>query len=264
MADESNSTGGGNNTNTSTNTSSSSSSPRTSVVSFMLSDKVAASLWITRIMTLHFTIFFFIPIFGGNYYSFYHRALLSNAATSALRLYQRLPNFQLNRVYFGQLIMEDSCHYLLYSLIFLNSYPITMVLAPLFLFALLHACAYTKAVLNILNMNSLQFVLNLITKLETQQVNMLRFIACNEIFLMPGIVLMIFFAKASLFLLFIYYRFLTMRYSSRRNPYCRTLFTEMRMVVEVLCSKPQCPSFMRNLCQKSIGVISRLAPQVYS
>lgn len=258
MADDSNNSTGG------SNSSSNSSQQRTTVLNFMLSDKVAASLWITRIMTVIFTILFFFPIMGGNSYSFYQRALLSNAATSALRLYQRLPNFQLTRVYFGQLMMEDSCHYLLYSLIFINSYSITMALAPLFLFALLHACAYTKAVLNIIGSSSLQFVLNLISKLESQQVNLLRFIACNEIFLMPGIVLMIFFAKASLFLPFIYYRFLTMRYSSRRNPYCRTLFSEMRTTVEVLCSKPQCPHFLRNLCYKGIAVISRLAPQVYS
>ncbi|XP_014768673.1 transmembrane protein 33 [Octopus bimaculoides] len=237
---------------------------RTTVWNYMMGNKVAASLWLTRIMTISFTILFVLPIFGGNSYSFYQRALLSNAATSALRLYQRLPNFQLNRQYFGQLIMEDSCHYLLYSLIFINSYPITMVLAPLFLFSLLHACDYTKSILNILGSNSLQFMMNLIASLELQQSNILRFIACNEIFLMPGIVLMIFSGKASLLLPFIYYRFITMRYSSRRNPYCRTLFHEMRITVETLCSKPQCPVFLKNFCYRGIALISRLAPQTNS
>ncbi|GAB1601552.1 transmembrane protein 33-like [Argonauta hians] len=250
--------------NASNNASSNPSADRSTVLNYMMSNRVAASLWVTRLMTITFSILFVIPVFGSNSYSFYQRALLSNAATSALRLYQRLPNFQLNRQYFGQLILEDSCHYLLYSLIFINSYPITMVLAPLFLFALLHACDYTKNILSIIESSSLHFVRNLIEKLEVQQPNILRFIACNEIFLMPGIVLMIFSGKASLFLPFIYYRFIAMRYTSRRNPYCRTLFHEMRITVEMLCSKPQCPAIVRNICYKGIAIISRLSPQTSS
>lgn len=60
--------------------------------------------------------------------SFYQRALLANALTSALRLHQRLPHFQLSRAFLAQALLEDSCHYLLYSLIFVNSYPVTSIL----------------------------------------------------------------------------------------------------------------------------------------
>lgn len=62
--------------------------------------------------------------------NFYQRALLANALTSALRLHQRLPRFQLSRVFLAQALQEDSCHYLLYSLILVNSYPITSILSP--------------------------------------------------------------------------------------------------------------------------------------
>lgn len=62
--------------------------------------------------------------------SFYQRALLANALTSALRLHQRLPHFQLSRAFLAQALVEDSCHYLLYSLIFVNSYPVTSILYP--------------------------------------------------------------------------------------------------------------------------------------
>ncbi len=55
----------------------------------------------------------------------YYKALMANAATSALRLHQRLPYVQLTREFFGTLFMEDSAHYLMYSLIFLYSGPIT-------------------------------------------------------------------------------------------------------------------------------------------
>lgn len=62
--------------------------------------------------------------------NFYQRALLANALTSALRLHQRLPHFQLSRAFLAQALQEDSCHYLLYSLILVNSYPITSILTP--------------------------------------------------------------------------------------------------------------------------------------
>lgn len=62
--------------------------------------------------------------------NFYQRALLANALTSALRLHQRLPRFQLSRAFLAQALQEDSCHYLLYSLILVNSYPITSIFSP--------------------------------------------------------------------------------------------------------------------------------------
>lgn len=65
------------------------------------------------------------PVAAAN---FYQRALLANALTSALRLHQRLPHFQLSRAFLSQALQEDSCHYLLYSLILVNSYPITSIL----------------------------------------------------------------------------------------------------------------------------------------
>ncbi|XP_060065288.1 transmembrane protein 33-like [Ylistrum balloti] len=236
--------------------------PPQSVMGFMLSNKVEAGLWLTRLFTVICTFFFFIPVIGSGPHGFYQRALISNAATSALRLHQRIPNVQLNMAFLKTIMMEDSGHYLFFSLIFLNSYPITMALMPVFLYALLHACNYTKAVLNIMGPTFLQFVRNLIQKLQSQQVSVLRFVACTEIFIMPTIVFMMLSGRCSLFLPIIYYRFLILRYSSRRNPYCRTLFSEMRMTVEYLTNKPQCPGIVRTLCNKSIALIYRLAPQM--
>ncbi|XP_048773141.1 transmembrane protein 33-like isoform X2 [Ostrea edulis] len=232
------------------------------VLNFMLSNKVEAGLWLTRIFTVVCSFLFIFPILGGNPYGFYQRALISNAATSALRLHQRLPHFQFSREFFAMLFLEDSCHYLMFSLIFMNGYPITMAVIPVFLFALLHACNYTKNVLNVIGPDSMQFFRKLIDKLQVQQVNILRFVACTEIFIMPAIIFMMFVGKCSFFLPIVYYRFLSLRYSSRRNPYCRTLFTEMRMTVEHFTAMPNCPGLIRNACLKAIGIISRLAPQL--
>ncbi|XP_077157893.1 transmembrane protein 33 isoform X2 [Paroedura picta] len=232
-------------------------------VQFLMTNKLDTAMWLSRIFTVYCSALFVLPLLGlHEAASFYQRALLANALTSALRLHQRLPHFQLSRAFLAQALLEDSCHYLLYSLIFVNSYPVTMSIFPVLLFSLLHAATYTKKVLDARGSNSLLFLRNLLDKLNANQQNILKFIACNEIFLMPATVFMLFSGQGSLLQPFIYYRFLTLRYSSRRNPYCRTLFTELRIVVEHVIMKPLCPVFVRRLCLSGISFISRLAPTV--
>lgn len=83
-------------------------------------------LILTESLLSYFSLCFFLrPVAAAN---FYQRALLANALTSALRLHQRLPHFQLSRAFLAQALQEDSCHYLLYSLILVNSHPITSIL----------------------------------------------------------------------------------------------------------------------------------------
>ncbi|MBV96283.1 Transmembrane protein 33, partial [Eschrichtius robustus] len=90
-------------------------------------------MWLSRLFTVYCSALFVLPLLGlHEAASFYQRALLANALTSALRLHQRLPHFQLSRAFLAQALLEDSCHYLLYSLIFVNSYPVTSILLYLF------------------------------------------------------------------------------------------------------------------------------------
>ncbi|XP_006824874.1 transmembrane protein 33-like [Saccoglossus kowalevskii] len=228
---------------------------------YISNNKINTSLWLSRWFTVACCIVFIIPIFGSGYaYAAYQRALISNGLTSALRLHQRLPRIQLTREFFGMMLLEDSCHYLLYSLLFANSHPITLVLTPVMLYALLYAMNYTRTLLNMLNPNALPGVHNLINKLAAKQQQIFRFIALNEIILMPCIIFMIFTGRCSLILPFIYYRFLTFRYTSRRNAYCRTMFYEMRVVAENYSRQPNCPGFVSNIITKSIMFLNRLAP----
>lgn len=118
----------------------------------IIDNKIKVGLWLTRLFTIIFTIGYIIPIFGyvtlyyflmqtvinilitsyiifsSNSYNIYYKVLMSNAATSALRLHQRVPRVQLNRQFLEQLYLEDSCHYLFYSLIFLYAAPVTRIL----------------------------------------------------------------------------------------------------------------------------------------
>ncbi|XP_023685284.1 transmembrane protein 33 [Paramormyrops kingsleyae] len=235
--------------------------PNQGAVQYMLNNKLETAMWLSRLFTVYCSVLFILPLLGlHEAANFYQRALLANALTSALRLHHRLPRFQLSRAFLAQALQEDSCHYLLYSLILVNSYPVTMSIFPVFLFSLLHATTYTKKVLDTMGPNSLAFVRSFLNKLTANQQNILKFIACNEIFLMPATVFMLFSGQGSLLLPFIYYRFLTLRYSSRRNPYCRTLFTELRILIEHFIMKPSCPAFLRRMCHSSIAFVSRLAP----
>ncbi|XP_078403350.1 transmembrane protein 33-like isoform X2 [Cetorhinus maximus] len=214
-----------------------------SVSQFMMSNKTESIMWLLRLFTLVSTFFFLFPILGvvesGH---FYQRALLANALTSACRLHQRLPRFKFSRAYVTQALLEDSCHYLLYSLIFITSYPITLCLVPVAVFSLLHATAYTRKVLDIIGPNSIPWVRSFLDKMTTHQQSLFKFIACNEILLMPAAVFMLLGGRAHLFLPFFYYRFLTLR----------TLFYELRVAIEQLTARPSCPTFIRSACHKAI------------
>lgn len=227
----------------------------------VLEHKVDTALWATRALTLLFCISYLIPIFG-NPYSSYQKVLVSNAATSALRLHQRIPSVQLTREFFLQLLMEDSAHYLLYSIIFMYTASITMVLAPIFLFALLHFASYTLSLLDVVGQNNALGSRFLISLVEFQHRNILRAAAFVEIFLMPLCVVSLFLGRVSLITPFVYYRFLLLRYSSRRNPYTRNMFHELRMTAEYAVNKPGIPVFLRNAVNRAIVFISGFAPAV--
>ena len=130
----------------------------------MLSDKISAVLWLTRIFTIICTFFYIFNILGYDSNALFQKALMSGGATSALKLHQRISGvpFAFSRDYLARLLVEDSFHYLLYSFLFLNVSPVTIVLMPVAAFALLHVIAYTNQMLNV----SIFRLLTCITSLE--------------------------------------------------------------------------------------------------
>lgn len=61
---------------------------------------------------------------------------------------------------------------------------------------------------------------------------------------------------------FMYYHFLTLRYASRRNPYTRNMFYELRLAAETAANNPAVPQILRKVVHTSISFISKLAPAV--
>ena len=222
-------------------------------------------LFITRILTVFFAFNYFLPVLaifglGGSPYSSYYKALMASAATSALRLHQRMPNFRMSTEFLQQLFLEDSAHYLIYSVLFINSEPLTVVLMPVGLFATLHGASYALALLDAAGQNNAWLARTLISLVELQSRNILRMVAFTEIFIMPLTVVMIFMGRVALFTPFLYYRFLCMRYASRRNPYTRAMFYETRMALDQAASSPKCPQGVRNMVWKFTAFVGRMAP----
>jgi len=224
--------------------------------------KIEVGLWATRLLTVVFAVAYFLPVFGNHPFSAYYKALMANAATSALRLHQRLPRVSFTREFAGTLFLEDSAHYLIFSLMFLFAEPVTVALGPVVLFAVLHLASYSLTLLDCLGTNNQNWWLGrmLISLAELHSRSILRMVAFSEVFLMPLTVILVFTGRVSLVTPFMYYRFLGLRYTSRRNPYTRSIFYELRMSLEQSAANPSLPQFVRNVIFKGIGVVSNLAP----
>lgn len=72
--------------------------------------------------------------------------------------------------------------------------------------------------------------------------------------------LFIYRGRAGIMTPFIYYHFLVLRYSSRRNPYTRNMFYELRKATEVIANNPSVPGIARKVLNGGIRLVSRLAP----
>jgi hypothetical protein len=228
--------------------------------------KVDVGLWATRLLTVIFALFgYFLPLLNGvlgDPQACYYKALMASAATSALRLHQRLPRVQLTREFAATLMLEDSAHYLFYAVIFLYaSAPITMALLPVLLFGVLHSASYSLTLLDAMGAPTswwgARFLISLV---ELQSRNILRMVAFSEIFLMPLTVVYVFSGRTWLVAPLVYFRFLGLRYASRRNPYTRAVFYELRVAVEQTANHPKMPQAVGVLVQKAISVMSNMAP----
>ncbi|CAG4960523.1 unnamed protein product [Colias eurytheme] len=229
----------------------------------LMANKVDVALWGVRILTILCTIGYVIPIFTNPVSSFY-KALLANAATSALRLHQRIPpnEIALSREFLNRFFLEDSAHYLFYSLIFMNVTPHILILVPIFLFAMLHAASYSLVILDTLGQNSLWVVRIGISLVEFQARNILRAAALAEIVLFPLIAFLALLGYSGLLSPFMYYYFVTWRYTSRRNPYTRNTFRELREFAERTAARPALPAPLRSALLAAVQLVCRLAPPV--
>uniref|UniRef100_A0A0K8RFH9 Putative integral membrane protein n=1 Tax=Ixodes ricinus TaxID=34613 RepID=A0A0K8RFH9_IXORI len=233
------------------------------VINHISIHKIESLLWFTRMCT----VVFYATLHHSDTWGQPLHLLPTSADQQCC--YERLAvtpahagSIQLSRMFLSQLLIEDSCHYLFFSLIFLFAQPMTLVLLPVFLFALLHSASFSLTLLDKFGGRSGFLGTWLVLLLEHQNNNILRLVAFTEIFLMPLTIFSLLSGRSSLVTPFVYYRFLSLRYASRRNPYSRTVFHELRLVTEHYASRPGCPAFLSRLLYKTIGLICQLSPPV--
>jgi hypothetical protein len=231
----------------------------------LMANKFDAVLLLIRLYIIFATFVFMVPVFGMEYsVTCFKRVLLGNACISALRMHQRLPRVTLTKEFLQVLIMEDSFHYFVYSILFLNSNPQTIALAPIVVFAVLHSASYTHKLIATTGATDTiaTTVQSLTSKIveRNMQTSILTFIASMEIMVFFVAIVMIFVGRGSFLVPFFYYRFLQLRYMSRRNPYSRLVFGQLRMKVEAMARNESTPAFAKKGLTMLVSVASKLSP----
>lgn len=89
---------------------------------------------------------------------------------------------------------------------------------------------------------------------------MLRLAAFAEVLLMPLAIILVFMGQAGIMTPFVYYHFLVLRYSSRRNPHTRHVFAELKLTALSIANKPTTPGILKKALHFGISVVTRLSP----
>jgi hypothetical protein len=190
----------------------------------------------------------------------YKKALIANALVACIRLHQRIGgNFALNKEHFARVALEDSAHYLLFSLVFLmQPGKITMALVPITIMAAIHAVKYSYKVLDTIGTNTGRGLLN---SIALKQQSLFRIVALTEIFLLPVLIIMVFLGRAQIFSPFLYYRYVKLRYHSQRNKYCQQVFYELRMTGDMYKNKAGTPAILKKAIQSCQDLCLKFSAQ---
>lgn len=219
-----------------------------------------------RMATIYFVLSYILPIAPPHIQKLaYTKAIAAAAATNAFRLHQRLRTVNLpilSQNFLVELMMQDSAHYLFYCLILVMSSPITLALLPITIYAIFNMIVFLNKFATEVGYVSMSFVSWLHQLKQQQTINMLSTVACAEIFLFPLLIAMVFNGKTSLFTPFVYYRFLTMRYLSRRNPYTREMFLQLKLLLFSVANHQSCPALIQSAIFKFVSLVQRIAPQM--
>ncbi|EGT36794.1 hypothetical protein CAEBREN_14772 [Caenorhabditis brenneri] len=237
--------------------------PFNSISAYVAANTMECVLFVSRVLTVFFALNYMVPFIGvTSSQNAYYKIFAASAATFALRLHTRIQgHFALNAQFMQRLVIEDAFHYLVYSIVFLMASPVSMAALPVTVYAALHACTFITKMLRHTG-NCLPIVARMEQFISHQTPNALGIIACSEIFLVPLLVSLIFSGKGSLLLPFAYYRFLSLRYASRRNPSTRQAFAQMKGSLQNVAASGSCPAIVSSFIYRAIDFISARAPPV--
>lgn len=194
----------------------------------------------------------------------YQRVLFAFGLSSVIRLSQRLGPVQFSKEYMINVVLEDSAHYMLYACNFYTHKPTTIIASIPTLYCALQASAFAGSMLAECSSSTWNLLKSQLIKMKEKQQQLLRVVATAEIFVMPLVVVQLFTGQCgSLLTPLVYYQFLVLRYMSRRNPYVRNAFSEMKLVVNQMIYSQSCPGFVRSIVSKVMGLIEKMSPATY-
>jgi hypothetical protein len=237
-----------------------------SLIEFLKLNAMDTICFVLRILTIFFAIQYHLPSTDQEYTrSVYFKAFAAGAATNALRLYHRLKGSTVpfvSQQFLQTVMMEDSAHYLLYCITFPMSTPVAMALIPIVFYAFFNIIPFLSKMVQETGHGGNAIVQKLVDFRLQQADNILGLIACAEIFNFPIFFAMIFTGRGNIFFPVLYFRFLTLRYASRRNPYTRIAFAQLKQSLNQVATSPRCPALVKTIIFKSIAVVERFAPPV--
>ncbi|VDM40328.1 unnamed protein product [Toxocara canis] len=200
---------------------------------YLKSRSTDSVLFAARVVTVLCSLYYILPVGSHSaQLSAYSKAFAAAAATNALRIHQRVGGIRFTREFLTQVLLEDSCHYLIYSVLFMTTVPVTMALLPVFLYALLHAANFSVQACNATGFGSTLYARRVAEFTNNHTQSLLGVIACSEVFIMPIFIAMIF----------------------------TVVFYQLRVSLEQVVSGPNCPQVFRSAVHGLISFVCRLCP----
>ncbi|OAF69964.1 hypothetical protein A3Q56_02307 [Intoshia linei] len=209
-----------------------------------------------------------IITFGSLYYIYdfsntnlYHIIVVCNLSVFIIRLQSRVPlRLEFSKVYLGTILIEDSAHYILYSVMIYNSFYFGHMV-NIFLYAVIGLTCYLITLLGKIKIDNQSFIYRGLYKIMINQKLLLTLVAAFEVVQFPMLVFRLFRGSGSLIMPILYYNFLKFRYASRRNSYHRQVFFHLKVsIIDNFAKTTKCPSIISTILQKAANFISSCAP----
>lgn len=193
--------------------------------------------------------------------SWFQKALLAYGAASALRLHQRVGGF--SRDALQNIMNEDAFHHLFFVLMFvmMSSATVTFILFPAAVMSFAKSLAFIGRVANDRGIANAGVIRKINDLKERETPTLLLMAAGFEALIFPLTIILIVSGRAMLFLPFMYFQYLKIRYRSRRNPYTRLFFTQARFGLEHYVA-PRLPAVLAAMIFRATALISRFAPAI--
>lgn len=240
--------------------------PQQTLKNYITADLSATGLFFLRMTTIGCSIVYFISTLGilGLVHAAYLNAMLSAFFTFSIRFFQRYKQANIHpfsKEMLNLLASEDSGHYMLYTFFYYNQHPLTIYLIPPFLYALMFSVNYSNGLLPFLPAGLRRVWGQLNDKIAGGQLEIRRFIAYTEIFLMAVVIWNAFIGYMFILAPFMHYQILKLRYQSLRNNSVALVFSDLRVACDTLARHPRCPPFISTIITKMVSFVSALAPQ---